>query len=104
MNIKEITITILNVTGTTHLIINPNSNIINVNGYDKSINQEHIYDLLRIIREWSKKYYKSGIIDAEKYKVEIIESNGNIDTYEGEGSYPINYSIFKSWIGGYLND
>ncbi len=104
MKIKEIIITILNVTGKMSLIITPATNIINVNGYDKTIAQEHIYDLLRIIREWSKKYYKSGIIDAEKYKVEIIESNGNIDTYEGEGSYPINYSVFKSWIGGYLND
>lgn len=97
MNLKEINITICNFTE-TNIIIDCTNNTININGNIKQIQEDSIYDLLRIIRDWKPNYYKSSI-DKEKYKIELISPTKK-EVLVGDGDYPANYSSLKEWIRG----
>lgn len=71
--------------------------IITINNTEKEITEEKLYALLRIIRIWRKEYNNPKIIDGEKFLIKISTTEG-IDTIEGNGDYPSNYSSLKKWI------
>ncbi len=98
MNTDKIKITINNVVGNTYIEIDCSTNTLTINGLEKTITNDKIDYLLRIIRLWPKDLYYKNNIDDESYKIEIYY-NSKVDCLKGKGKYPSNYLEFKNWIG-----
>lgn len=98
MDTGTIKITINNTMNNIYIEIDCSTNILTINGLEKTITNDKIDYLLRIIRLWPKDLYFNNIIDAESYKIEIYY-NSKVDCLKGKGKYPSNYQEFKDWIG-----
>ena len=79
------------------IYINAKNKRLILNNIEKSITEEKIYDLLRIIRNWKGNYQNSKIMDGESFKI-IINTNEGTNIIKGKGNYPSNYQEFKEWI------
>lgn len=99
MNLKEIIIDIINMERNT-ISINCINNTVNINGKNKVITEDKIYDLLRIIRNWEPEYYNENSLDKESYKIELIDKNDEKELLTGQGKYPAEYKLLKDWIRG----
>lgn len=95
---NSIEIYIENLKNTLSINIDLDNNIIFVNGIKKSITNEKIESLFRIIREWENNYNNNNTIDGENFSIKII-TNNNVNVITGNGDYPKNYIEFKNWIG-----
>ena len=95
---NSIEIYIENLKNTLSVNIDLDNNIIFVNGIKKSITNEKIESLLRIIREWENNYNNNNTIDGENFSIKI-NTNNNVNLITGNGDYPNNYIEFKNWIG-----
>ena len=95
---NSIEIYIENLKNTLSVNIDLDNNIIFVNGIKKSITNEKIESLFRIIREWENNYNNNNTIDGENFSIKIITTN-NVNVITGNGDYPKNYIEFKNWIG-----
>lgn len=98
MDTGTIKITINNTMNNIYIEIDCSTNTLTINGLEKTITNDKIDYLLRIIRLWPKDLYFNNIIDAESYKIEIYY-NSKVDCLKGKGKYPSNYQEFKDWIG-----
>ncbi len=98
MDTGTIKITINNIIKNIYIEIDCSTNTLTINGLEKTITNDKIDYLLRIIRLWPKDLYFKNNIDDESYKIEI-SYNSNVDCLKGKGKYPSNYQEFKNWIG-----
>ena len=81
------------------IYINVKNKRLILNNIEKSITEEKIYDLLRIIRNWKGNYQNSKIMDGESFKI-IINTNEGTTIIKGKGNYPSNYQEFKELMNG----
>ncbi len=98
MDTGTIKITINNIMKNTYIEIDCSTKTLTINGLEKTITNDKIENLLRIIRLWPKDLYSKNNIDDESYKIEIFY-NSKVDCLKGKGKYPSNYQEFKEWIG-----
>lgn len=94
----KIEIQINNMYNNLEIYIDYDNNKIKINNIKKDISRDKIDDLIRIIRTWKSTYENNfNMVDREKFRIKVITDEG-IDTFEGNGTYPDNYSLFKDWI------
>lgn len=98
LNIDLIEISIDNIGGVLEIFIDPKKNLLFLNGTSKSIGDDSIETLIRIIKNWNNYYGHSNSLDDEKFLINIT-IGGNIETIKSDGIKPDNYNEFKEWIG-----
>lgn len=94
----KIEIQINNMYNNLEIYIDYDNNKIKINNIKKDISRDKIDYLIRIIRTWKSTYENNfNMVDREKFRIKVITDEG-IDTFEGNGTYPDNYNLFKDWI------
>ncbi len=96
--IEEILIQVSNFENLIEININTKINRVIVNGNVYEILPSMIERLYSIIRTWRENYSGSIVENSEMFRI-VLKEKSKVQTLEGAGVYPENYSEFKGWIG-----
>lgn len=85
------------------IFVYPKNNICYINNKNYVIKKEAINQLLGILSGWKYEYGISNVVDAEEFIVKV-SSDSQVTSYHGKGIYPNNYDVFRSILGGIINE
>ncbi len=79
-------------------MLDESKNFVEYNGMEKVMDIKPSFEkLIQIFSSWGNNYSELSFLDAENFKVEIIDGE-NSKKFLGSGDYPENYQDFKNGV------